>query len=87
MQKELADKLGVNEKTVLRWEGGKNFPQYKQWMMLCDLFGKTLTWFFYEGTQEGTLVVNGKTLQMDPALLRSLKWRLHPEELPMNLPF
>ena len=35
-QKELADKVGVSDKTVSKWETGKGLPDISSLMPLCD---------------------------------------------------
>ncbi len=41
-QKELADKLGVTDKAVSRWENGMNFPD----IALMDSLAQTLTFLW-----------------------------------------
>ena len=38
-QKEVADILGVSNKTICSWENGKSFPDPQQIDMLCELYG------------------------------------------------
>ena len=38
-QKEVADILGVSNKTICSWEKGKSFPSPKQIDVLCKLYG------------------------------------------------
>jgi len=38
-QKQLADKLGVSDKAVSRWECGKGFPDVSLMIPLCELLG------------------------------------------------
>ena len=40
-QRELAEKIGVDTKTVQRWEAGRAFPQEYWLNKLCEFFGKT----------------------------------------------
>jgi WD40 repeat protein/transcriptional regulator with XRE-family HTH domain len=40
-QKNVADKIGSDTKTVRRWEGGKTFPQPYYRQQLIELFGKS----------------------------------------------
>lgn len=40
-QKELADRLGVSDRTYSAWENGRNEPGYKYLLALADLFGTT----------------------------------------------
>ena len=38
-QKEAADKLGVSNCTLLRWEKGISMPKANQIVAICDLYG------------------------------------------------
>ena len=38
-QEELAEKLGVNNRTVSRWENGKNMPDISLYKPLCEVLG------------------------------------------------
>jgi transcriptional regulator with XRE-family HTH domain len=38
-QKEVADRLGVSNKTICSWEKGKSFPDPQQIDILCELYG------------------------------------------------
>ena len=38
-QKEVAEKLGISNKTVCSWEKGKSFPDARQIDALCTLYG------------------------------------------------
>ena len=35
-QKELADKIGVSDKTISKWETGKSLPDISYYEALCD---------------------------------------------------
>ena len=35
-QKELADKIGVSDKTISKWETGKSLPDISYYETLCD---------------------------------------------------
>ena len=41
-QQELADKLGVTNKAVSKWETGEAFPETAQLVPLSDIFGVTV---------------------------------------------
>lgn len=45
-QKELADKLGVTDKSVSKWENGNCLPDVSLYMELCEILGITLNEFF-----------------------------------------
>lgn len=45
-QEQMADKLGVSNKTVSRWENGRNLPDSSLFTPICDLLGISLTEFF-----------------------------------------
>lgn len=38
-QKEVADELGVSNKTISSWENSKTFPSAKKIEALCKLYG------------------------------------------------
>jgi transcriptional regulator with XRE-family HTH domain len=40
-QAELAERVGVTNETISRWENGVNTPQPEQLKKLCEVFGKT----------------------------------------------
>ena len=42
-QEELAEKLGVSNKTVSKWETGKNMPDYSVVKTLCDTLEITIS--------------------------------------------
>lgn len=52
-QAELAVKLKVDTKTVIRWESGNRLPRHKTRRMLCKMFGKTLEEFGLLPSQGG----------------------------------
>ena len=41
-QEQLAEKLGVSNKTISKWENGKCMPDYSIIQKLCDALGVTL---------------------------------------------
>lgn len=41
-QEQLAEKLGVNNRTVSRWENGKSMPDMSLFKPLCKIFGITI---------------------------------------------
>lgn len=45
-QVELADRLGVTDKSVSKWENGKCLPDVSLYKDLCDILGITLNEFF-----------------------------------------
>lgn len=45
-QVELADKLGVTDKSVSKWENGKCLPDVSLYKDLCNILGITLNEFF-----------------------------------------
>ncbi|MDE6292894.1 MAG: helix-turn-helix domain-containing protein [Bacilli bacterium] len=45
-QKELAEKLGVTDKSVSKWENGNCLPDVSLYMELCEILGITLNEFF-----------------------------------------
>ena len=45
-QGQLADKLGVTDKSVSRWENGKCLPDVSLYKDLCNILGITLNEFF-----------------------------------------
>lgn len=45
-QKELAELLGVTDKSVSKWENGVCLPDVSLYMELCDILGITLNEFF-----------------------------------------
>ena len=40
-QGEVAKVLGVTEKTISSWETGKTFPNGAQFLILCNLYGRS----------------------------------------------
>ena len=45
-QEQLAEKLGVTDKSVSRWENGKCLPDVSLYKDLCNILGITLNEFF-----------------------------------------
>ena len=41
-QEELADKIFVTRQSISNWEKGKNYPDLKSLVLLCQLFGTSL---------------------------------------------
>ena len=41
-QKQLAEKLGISDKTVSKWECGNGFPEISLLLPLCDELGITV---------------------------------------------
>ena len=42
-QEDLAEQLGVSNKTISKWENAKCMPDYSILPMLCDKLGVTIT--------------------------------------------
>lgn len=38
-QKQLAEKVSANDKTISKWESGASLPSYQQFLKLCELYG------------------------------------------------
>lgn len=45
-QKELAEQLGVSDKTVSKWERGINLPDASLYYLLCEILGLTINELF-----------------------------------------
>lgn len=45
-QRELAEKMGVSDKSVSKWENGKCLPDVSLYMELCEILGITINEFF-----------------------------------------
>lgn len=45
-QRELAEKVGVSDKSVSKWENGKCLPDVSLYMELCEILGITINEFF-----------------------------------------
>jgi len=41
-QKQLAEMLGVDQRTISVWETGKNEPDFKTLAKLCDIFDESI---------------------------------------------
>ena len=41
-QSELAEKLGVTDRSISNWENGKNMPDLSLFKPLCDILGITI---------------------------------------------
>ena len=46
-QEQLAEQLGVSNKTISKWENGKCMPDYSIIQTLCDALGVTLPELMY----------------------------------------
>ncbi len=42
-QKELADRIGVSDKAVSRWENGKNYPDIEIMQSLGEIFNVSVS--------------------------------------------
>ena len=45
-QKELAEQIGISQKSYSHWETGKNEPSLENLIKLADLFEVSLDWLF-----------------------------------------
>lgn len=45
-QKDIADRLGVHQSSVLRWENGTNIPDVGTMLWYADHFDVSLDWLF-----------------------------------------
>lgn len=46
-QSQLAEKFGITDKAISKWENGKSMPDLSLFMPLCNLLGITLIDNFY----------------------------------------
>lgn len=46
-QQELADKLGIDQSAIARWESGENFPKPVYLMQLAELFNVSISAFYH----------------------------------------
>ena len=44
-QKQLAEKVGVTDVTISRWESGQREPIASDFLRLCEVLGMELEWF------------------------------------------
>ena len=44
-QKQLAEKVGVTDVTISRWETGQREPIWYDFVRLCEVLGMELSWF------------------------------------------
>ena len=71
-QEQLAEKLDVSNKTILKWENGKCLPNYPTIKMLCNELGVTLTELMYgEEQEENSIRLCDEDLIID--LLKQIK--------------
>lgn len=61
-QKELAEKIGVTDKAVSRWENGKNYPDIEIMQSISDIFGISVS-----------ELLEGKRLEKDELVIQSNK--------------
>ena len=45
-QKELAEQIGISQKSYSHWETGKNEPSFENLIKLADLLEVSLDWLF-----------------------------------------
>ena len=45
-QKELAEQIGISQKSYSHWENNKTFPSFDNLVKLADLFEVSLDWLF-----------------------------------------
>ena len=48
-QKQLAEKVGVTDVTISRWESGQREPVASDFLRLCEVLGMELEWFIVKG--------------------------------------
>lgn len=76
-QKKLADKVGVTERTVKRWEAGKNLPDEQNRRDLARVLGGSADeWLGVRGVARPALTPNGRpdAVQAEAAdLVRELR--------------
>jgi transcriptional regulator with XRE-family HTH domain len=56
-QKDLADELGLNSHTVMRWENGSNSPQLKDVRKLAEFFDVSVSYLIGESTERKILLL------------------------------
>ena len=80
-QEQLAEKLGVTNRSVSRWENGVNMPDFDLVIEIADLFDITIDEFLYgerkidmidKNTEETMLNVADYTVDDNMALVRRL---------------
>lgn len=73
---ELARQLGINERTLKRWESGQQVPRANRMLMLAGLLNVTLAWLL-EGRESAFMESNGgATLESMMARVESAKTKL-----------
>lgn len=45
-QKELAEQIGISQKSYSHWENNKTFPSFENLVKLADLLEVSLDWLF-----------------------------------------
>lgn len=45
-QRDLAQQLNISERTVNRWEKGKNYPNPEQLAYIAEMSGRPIAYFF-----------------------------------------
>lgn len=66
-QSELAEKLGVSNKSVSRWETGKNMPDVSMFIPLCELLGISVNEFII-----GERIEENDMKKKDEALIETI---------------
>ena len=72
-QAELAERVGVTNETISRWENGVNTPQPEQLKKLCEVFGKTPAELGYPPGLAYIKIAETVEVQNAPVELGSLK--------------
>ena len=65
-QAELAERIGVSNKSISRWETGQTMPDYSQVMQFCSLFGISASEFLSGELTAGDALAAAKT-EAEPA--------------------
>ncbi|MDF7817399.1 helix-turn-helix transcriptional regulator [Runella sp. MFBS21] len=76
-QKELAEKLGIKNQSVSKWEKGEALPKGERLMKLCEILGVTPNQLSYEQNGSGDGVIDlGEKVVLDKAV-----WEAKEKEL------
>lgn len=54
-QREVADHIGITEKTLINWESGKTAPNMEKAQMLSELYGIPLAYIDFTKEGNGTV--------------------------------
>ena len=74
MQKDVAQALGVSDKTYSKWETGETEPGLENLRRLAEYYGVAPAAFFAEGAPEGTLRRELLALSPQEGTLRCHEW-------------